>query len=126
SRWHATAMLRIGSIVLNVKNADQTAEFWREALGYRAAPAGPDFLVDGQGDPGRFFVPSTGPRLHLDRGDRTHLDLWVDSEDEHRAEVERLISLGARVVDWDSPENADFVVLAAPPDTLFCIVNVEE
>jgi catechol 2,3-dioxygenase-like lactoylglutathione lyase family enzyme len=119
-------MLRIGSIVLHVKNADQTAEFWREALGYQAAPAGADFLVDGQGDPARFFVPSTGPRLHLDRGDRTHLDLWVDSEDEQRVEVERLISLGARVVEWDYPENADFVVLADPSGNLFCIVNAAE
>jgi|SRR5215469_12276723 len=118
-------MLRIGSIVLNVKNA-QTTEFWREALGYRAAPASPGFLVDSQGDPARFYVPSTGPRLHLDRGDRMHLDLWVDNEDEQSAEVERLISLGAQRVEWDYPENADFVVLADPSGNLFCIVNVAE
>jgi catechol 2,3-dioxygenase-like lactoylglutathione lyase family enzyme len=118
-------MLRIGSIVLSVKNA-QTTEFWREALGYRAAPASPDFLVDSQGDPARFYVPSTGPRLHLDRGDRMHLDLWVDNEDEQSAEVERLVSLGAQRVEWDYPENADFVVLADPSGNLFCIVNVAE
>jgi catechol 2,3-dioxygenase-like lactoylglutathione lyase family enzyme len=121
-----SAMLRIGSVVLNVKNAEQTAEFWREALGYRAAPASPDFLVDGQGDPARYFVPSTGPRLHLDRGDRMHLDLWVDSAQEQRAEVERLVGLGARLVEWDYPADADFVVLADPSGNLFCIVNVAE
>ena len=116
-------MLRIGSIVLNVKNAAQAAEFWREALGYRAAPTNPDFLVDGRGDPALHYVSSTGPRLHLDGGDRTHLDLWVDNEEEQRAEVERLISLGAHLVEWDYPDNADFVVLADPSGNLFCIVN---
>jgi Glyoxalase-like domain len=54
-------------------------------------------------------------------------DLWVES-DEQRAEVERLISLGAQPVEWDYPENADFVVLADPSGNLFCIciVNVAE
>ena len=63
------------------------------------------------------------PRLHLDDQDRTHLDLWAVDEEKQRAEVERLLALGARRVDWDYPEDADFVVLADPDDNLFCVIN---
>ena len=38
------------------------------------------------------------------------------------AQVERLVSLGARRVDWDYPEDADFVVLADPDGNLFCVI----
>jgi hypothetical protein len=110
-------MVRIRSIVLNVTDTGRAAEFWSRALGYVAAPHNPDFLVDPDG---------VGPRLHLDGGDRTHLDLWVSDSAEQAAEVERLISLGARrLEDWDYPERADFVVLADPSGNVFCVVNVD-
>ena len=110
-------MLRIGSIVLKVAANPRAARFWTEALTYVPTPANPDFLVPAGGE---------GPRLHLDETDRTHLDLWVDSEAEQRAEVERLVALGATRVDWDYPEGADFVVLADTEGNLFCVVNTAE
>ncbi|MBA3310529.1 MAG: VOC family protein, partial [Nocardioidaceae bacterium] len=55
--------------------------------------------------------------------DRTHLDLWVDRQgSDLQTEVERLISLGARRVDWDYPEDADFVVLADTEGNVFCVI----
>ncbi|GAB2862963.1 VOC family protein [Nocardioides pacificus] len=71
-------------------------------------------------------MPQDGPatRLHLDGDDRTHLDLWVDDEAEQAAEVSRLITLGAQRVDWDYPDDADFVVLADPDGNLFCVVDL--
>ena len=66
-----------------------------------------------------------GPRLHLDRTDRTHLDLWAADEAEQRAEVERLQALGATRVEWDYPQDADFVVLSDPDGNLFCVVNTD-
>ena len=36
--------------------------------------------------------------------------------------MDRLISLGARRVEWDYPEDADFVVLADPDGNLFCVI----
>jgi catechol 2,3-dioxygenase-like lactoylglutathione lyase family enzyme len=109
-------MVRIGSIVWKVTDLGRAAGFWTAALGYQAAPGNPAFLVPTGGE---------GPRLHLDEEDRTHLDLWVDSEAEQRREVERLIALGARRVEWTYPDNADFVVLADPDGNLFCVVNAE-
>lgn len=105
-------MLRIGAVVLNSDPA-QTASFWSRAL--RCQPgANPDFLVP---------ASAPGPHLHLDSTDRTHLDLWADSPEEQRAEVERLVQLGAKRVAWDYPEDADFVVLADPAGTLFCVID---
>ena len=112
--WHATAMVRIGSIVLNVRDLDRAAAFWGRALGYTAQPGNPHFLRDDTG---------SGPRLHLDDGDRTHLDLWVDSAAEQAAEVQRLVALGARRVEWTYPADADFVVLADPDGNLFCVID---
>ncbi len=106
-------MVSIGAIVLNVSDTARAAEFWSRALGYQRGD-NPDFLLPrGTG----------GPRLHLDETDRTHLDLWVADEDEQLAEVDRLEALGATRVDWDYPEDADFVVLADPDGNLFCVID---
>lgn len=107
-------MVRIGSVVMKVGDIGRAAEFWSRALGYAPSPGNPAFLRPERGE---------GPRLHLDEDDRMHLDLWVDNAEEQQAEVERLISLGATRVDWEYPDNADFVVLADPEGNLFCVVN---
>jgi catechol 2,3-dioxygenase-like lactoylglutathione lyase family enzyme len=111
-------MLRVGSVVLNVKDARRAAEFWSQALGYACQ--------DGySGDSTPVLLPrsATEIALALDEDDRTHLDLHTDSAAEQRAEVERLVSLGATRVDWAYPEGARFVVLADPEGNLFCVVN---
>jgi catechol 2,3-dioxygenase-like lactoylglutathione lyase family enzyme len=106
-------MVRIGAIVLNVSDTRRAGDFWSQALGYHRG-ANPDFLLPGE---------DGGPRLHLDETDRTHLDLWAANENEQLAEVERLEALGATRVEWDYPEDADFVVLADPDGNLFCVIN---
>ncbi|MGL5910820.1 MAG: VOC family protein [Phycicoccus sp.] len=106
-------MVRLGAVVLNVTDTVRAGEFWSRALGYDPGE-NPDFLRPA--DP-------HAPRLHLDATDRTHLDLWVDDEGEQRAEVARLESLGATRVPWEYPDDADFVVLADPGGTLFCVVD---
>jgi hypothetical protein len=40
--------------------------------------------------------------------------------------VERLISLGASRVEWEYPEDADFVVLADPSGALFCVIDLSK
>lgn len=110
-------MAQIGSVVLNVTDIDRAATFWRNAIGYvPRAGDNPGALVSEGGE---------GPALLLDETDRTHLDLHVASKKEQQAEVERLISLGARRVDWAYPDRAHFVVLADTEGNLFCVVNTE-
>lgn len=107
-------MIRIGAIVVHTADTARAAAFWGQALDYERG-SNPDFLAPRDGG---------ASRLHLDGTDRTHLDLWVDSAAEQRSEVERLIGLGAERVPWDYPEDADFMVLADPTGTLFCVVDV--
>ena len=108
-------MIRIGALVLNVADLRQAAGFWSAALTYEVGDNNPDFLRPPNG--------AGGVRLHLDDCDHTHLDLWTDSEQEQQAEVERLVSLGARRVEWDYPAEADFIVLADPAGNRFCVIN---
>lgn len=105
-------MLSIGAIVLHT-DPETAGTFWRHALGQDQGRS-PDFLVPRQ---------KGAPELHLDVTDSTHLDLWTESPEEQRAEVERLLALGAARVEWDYPPDADFVVLADPAGALFCVVN---
>lgn len=110
-------MLRLGAVVMNVRDVEVAGAFWSDALGYAGRPHNPASLVP---------EVETRPRLHLDQDDRTHLDLWVDSEAELLAEVDRLLALGATRVDWEYPDDADFVVLADPVGTLFCIIDLSK
>ena len=110
-------MARIGSVVLNVTDIGRAAAFWRGALGYVPRVGGHEGTLVPHG--------GEGPALLLDETDMTHLDLHVGSERERRAEVERLLELGARRVDWVYPEGASFVVLSDTEGNLFCVVNTE-
>lgn len=107
-------MLRLGSVVLHVSDVERAGAFWSSALGYARRADNPDFLEPRH---------EHATRLHLDRDDRTHLDLWADDRADQLAEVDRLIALGAQRVEWDYPEDADFIVLADPDGNLFCVID---
>jgi len=111
--------VRIGSIVIDVKDFARMMTFWQGVLGY--APARPP-------TPGDPFVilkdPSgKGPNVSLDGMEpyrnRLHLDLYTDDPD---GEVKRLLRLGATVF-REREEGEDFVVLADPDGNLFCVVD---
>jgi hypothetical protein len=104
----------LGAVVLNASDIGRASEFWSKVLGYVPEPDNPAFLCPQGGE---------RARLHLDENDRSHLDLWVDRRDSDlQTEVERLIALGAKRVDWDYPPGADFVVLADTEGKLFCVI----
>jgi catechol 2,3-dioxygenase-like lactoylglutathione lyase family enzyme len=111
------AMVRIQSVNLHVEDLDRAAGFWAAALGYRARGGESDDAT-----PVLIATDGAGPAIVLDTDDRTHLDLAVADPAEQRAEVERLISLGARRAAWDYADGADHVVLADPEGNLFCVV----
>jgi catechol 2,3-dioxygenase-like lactoylglutathione lyase family enzyme len=112
-------MLRLGTIVLNVKDAQRASQFWSQALGYAYRDGG--YRQDTT--PVLLPQPATAVAVALEEDDRTHLDLHTDSALEQQAEVKRLISLGATRIDWAYPDGARFVVLADPEGNLFCVVN---
>ncbi len=110
-------MVRIKSVNLHVEDLHRAAGFWTAALGYQ--------VRGGEvGDESPVLLPKDGaaPAMVLDTDDRTHLDLSVADPAEQQAEVERLISLGARRVAWGHADGADHVVLLDPEGNPFCVV----
>jgi catechol 2,3-dioxygenase-like lactoylglutathione lyase family enzyme len=120
-------MLHVGVIALGVTDVDRAIGFWCQALGY-------EVRRDGFGGWATVLTPpdGAGTKIALQRSrtepqdhPRLHLDLHVADEAEQAAEVRRLVSLGAEVVDWDSyPADPDFVVPADPDGNRFCIVDL--
>ena len=121
-------MLTIGSIVLTVEDITRAGDFWRAALGYvnRREPSDDWVILDPpvQEDtgmpPGASLALSvTGYPQHYPP--RIHLDLYAEDQ---AAEIERLLGLGAREVDWDDyPDDADWVVLEDTEGNRFCVVQ---
>ncbi|WP_285248361.1 VOC family protein [Pseudarthrobacter sp. efr-133-R2A-89] len=115
-------MLTIGTIVLGVNDVAAATAFWHGALGYVPREPGNETWVT--------LEPASGPGAHLSlmlsetrvqAYPRIHLDLYADDQ---AAEVERLVSLGAKHVDWDMyPDDPDFVVLEDPDGNRFCVID---
>jgi predicted enzyme related to lactoylglutathione lyase len=120
-------VLTVGVVVLGVDDVERAANFWCQALGYSKR-------VDGFGGWATVLEPKggSGARLALQRSEtpppghpRLHLDLHVPDAHEMATETERLVSLGAEIVDWDAyPDDPDFIVLADPAGNRFCIVDL--
>ncbi|KWT57274.1 glyoxalase [Streptomyces albus subsp. albus] len=118
-------MLKVGSVVLGASDVRRAAAFWRDALGYVPREDIEDDWV--------VLVPADGPGVQIAVGlsgtpvqehPRVHLDLYAGDAADQAAEVERLVSLGARRVDWDLyPEDPDFVVLSDTEGNRFCVID---
>jgi hypothetical protein len=123
-----------------VPGSVQLAAFWEAALGYRPPVFGPEVLrhVEAAVDRGELnstawamLEPpdSRGPRLLFQRRAKTttdaipiHLDLAVENRE---AEVERLVGLGATVVETKSerigPVEETWTVMKDPEGNGFCV-----
>ena len=115
--------LHVATVVVNVQDMERAVAFWEAALGYqrREADWDPAFmmLVDPQRRrlPVSLQITDTEPQEPV----RVHLDLYTD---EQERQVQRLVQLGATVVDeWPYPEDADFVVLRDPDGNEFCVID---
>jgi catechol 2,3-dioxygenase-like lactoylglutathione lyase family enzyme len=120
-------MLTFGVVVLGVADRERAAEFWCAALGYQVREDGFGGWAKILGPPGgagtmiALQVSETPPQDYP----RHHLDLHVASAAEQEAEADRLVSLGARRIDWDRfPDDPDFIVLADTEGNRFCIVDL--
>lgn len=119
-------MLQIGSIVLGVENLSRAISFWQEAINYtlRESPNDDTWAVlvpkNGNGSQLALMKSQTPVQAHP----RIHLDLYATDS---KTEIARLLSLGAREVDWDlyGPD-PDFVVLEDPDGNRFCVIEKDE
>ena len=117
--------LRIQCLDVDCLDPSVVAHFWQEALGWRRTREEPDEIVleppagspqDGVAPDLLFLrVPDPTPGKN-----RLHLDLRPDDQD---AEVERLISLGARRASIGQPDEVTWVVMADPEGNEFCVLR---
>ena len=112
-------MLRLNHITFAADDPQLLAEFWADVLdGYSAQEAGASWRADGDG-PGLFFNQmEKSPTIELP----IHLDINVPDRE---AELERLLQLGAKLVETKSHQIGDlsetWTVMRDPEGNGFCI-----
>ncbi|MDR7275122.1 VOC family protein [Catenuloplanes atrovinosus] len=127
-------MAAFAQISLGVDDPDRAGAFWAQALGYVRRPPrwdGDEWIVI-EPPPGE-----RGPAIAMDTSEspaeefpRIHMDLDAGDRDLD-TEVDRLIALGARHVDWPyypepgerHPAEPPYVVLADPEGNRFCVAG---
>lgn len=97
--------------------------FWSRALGYETLQKGEDyFWVEssmGSATPLLFIKVPEGKQ----RKNRVHLDIATN---DRAAEVDRLIELGATIIDIGTPHDASWTVMADPEGNEFCVASEDE
>jgi predicted enzyme related to lactoylglutathione lyase len=117
-------VLSVGSIVIRVDDLALQERFWSAALDYVPREREPDADFS-------LLRPrnGVGPNVSLDQvrstlqiPPRIHLDLYAEDQ---KAEVERLLALGATRIHWDKqPADSDYVIMADPEGNRFCVVQL--
>lgn len=107
----------VSTLVVAVSDLDRAVAFWSQALGYRPSGDAGTVLVDPAG---------RGPSIDLRVADEPlaergpmQLDLYADQPGKH---VERLVGLGATVVDPPRQEDPEAIELRDPDGNVFCVV----
>jgi hypothetical protein len=124
-RWH--------TLVVDCHDADGLAAWWAEVLGWRRLPVGGEGVViappevadqfdaaspEGRG-PGMIFVPVIAPKQVKNR---LHVDLAPRADSTQRAEVDRLLGMGATAADIGQGSEVPWLVLADPEGNELCIL----
>jgi catechol 2,3-dioxygenase-like lactoylglutathione lyase family enzyme len=111
-------------VVIDCREPEKIAEFWREVLGYHEIDRSQDGawveLEAGPASPGPILFFLKVPEGKTVKN-RLHIDVSPTDRDRD-AEVERLLALGARKIDVGQGD-ASWVVMADPEDNEFCVLN---
>lgn len=118
---------RISELVIDAVDPERLAAFWSEVLGYveldREADGsiqiGPPGVGFGGPQPTVVIGPTRDPRP---RKLRLHIDVSATDRDQE-AELERLLSLGARPADVGQTGAEGWHVLADPEGNEFCLLR---
>lgn len=115
-------MLIVGSIVIRVDDLPAQLAFWTAALDYVARePVDGDFALLRPRHGNGVSVSLDAVPAERTLPPKIHLDLYAEDQ---RAEVSRLVALGARDVRWDKrPTDADYLIMEDPEGNRFCVVD---
>ena len=112
----------VAAIVIDTHDVEAQTAFWQEASGWaveRINPWGSRLRrPDGVGP---YLEPTKRPDAMTVKN-RVHIDVAPALGDDHAAEVERLITLGARRIDIGQGD-VPWTVLADPEDNEFCVLT---
>ncbi|HEY9244360.1 MAG TPA: VOC family protein [Streptosporangiaceae bacterium] len=117
--------LRLHHIVIDTHDLPGLARFWTQALGWRVLSERDQEIVIGTDEnapAGICFMPVSDEKTVKNR---VHLDLTTSAADRD-AEIERLLSLGARRVDIGQTGQESWTVLADPEGNEFCVIRPKE
>ena len=113
---------RLWTIVIDAHDPAALARFWASVLDWTIFYESADEVVISKDDktwPGLLFGPVPESKTIKNR---LHLDL---SPDDQAAEVERVVGLGAQVIDIGQGD-VGWIVLADPEGNEFCILSARE
>jgi len=116
-------VLKIGSVVIDCLEFEKMLAFWQETLHYvprEPATNGWVVLRDPEGKNTNVSLNQVQPSEKLVGRNWLHFDLYTGDQ---KAEVERLLKLGATRHPQTYDGDEDFVVLEDPDDNLFCVVQ---
>jgi Glyoxalase-like domain len=115
----------LAAVVVDARDPYELAEFWSAATGWPVARAGDHYAtlrpVAG-GSPSLEFIADETPKTVKNR---LHLDVAPAIDGDQRAEVDRLLGLGASRVDIGQGD-VPWVVLADPEGNEFCVLTPRE
>lgn len=128
-RWYST--------VVESTDHHRLARWWAEALGWEVIietdeeaivvpPWAQEFterLEFHRVPPGMVFVPVEHQKQTKNR---LHWDFAPHSSDDRDAEIDRLVRLGATVIEVGAPEDATWTVLSDPDGNEFCILSARD
>ncbi|MEO1062072.1 MAG: VOC family protein [Actinomycetota bacterium] len=110
--------LRLGNVTMDCTDAPKVAAFWSAALERPVDEGGNPFFVSigrESAGPAMFFIAVPEPKSVKNR---VHLDLIAD---DRRAEIERLVGLGATFVADKDEWGVSWTVMHDPEGNEFCI-----
>jgi hypothetical protein len=111
----------LAAIVVECYDPRTMAYFWTQASGYFIHDTVGAIALEAPSGEGPFleFIPSGAVKTVKNR---VHLDVAPGVDDDHRAEVERLLKRGARRVDVGQGD-VPWIVLADPEGNEFCLLR---
>jgi len=123
--------VKVGSVVIDCADFEKMMEFWQEALHYvPTRPPTEDWVILRDPDGKNVNVSLQKlPENQLGKGrsrigkNRLHFDLYALDQ---KAEVERLLGIGATRYPRIPQPDEDFIMLADPEGNSFCVIDVSE
>ena len=114
--------LALHHIVIDAHDLPGLARFWTQVLGWKVLSEREREIVIGTDETapvGICFMPAADGKVVKNR---VHLDLNAAQDDRER-EIERVLGLGARLVDVGQTGDESWTVLADPEGNEFCILR---